>query len=78
LIQAFFTHAVLLEEQVAQLLAALKAGGILWICYPIQSTKQDTDLNRDILRENLTGRDLKAVSLVSIDNIWSAMRFKQL
>lgn len=78
LVQAFFTHSDALEEQVSGIKAALDDDSILWVCYPKQSAKQDTDLNRDILRESLAGYELKAVSLVSIDKIWSAMRFKQI
>ncbi len=76
LMHAFFTHATALEDQIGDLKAALIDDGILWISYPKQSAKQETDLNRDILRESLAGKDLKAVSLVSIDEVWSAMRFK--
>ena len=53
-------------------------GGILWISYPKQSAKQDTDLNRDILRESLLNQSLKAVAQISIDDTWSALRFKTL
>jgi hypothetical protein len=52
--------------------------GILWISYQKISAKQDGDLNRDILRELLAEHNLKAVSLISINDVWSAMRFKRL
>lgn len=75
LIQAFFTHFQELENQIEGIISALADEGILWISYPKLSAKKDSDLNRDILREKLAGKGLKAVSLISIDEIWSALRF---
>ena len=78
LVHAFYTHAQPLEEQIDDIKSALIKERILWISYPKQSAKQETDLNRDILREAMIASDLKAVSMVSINDIWSAMRFKQI
>jgi hypothetical protein len=78
LVQAFFTRSSELETRVEGIKSALEGSSILWVCYPKGSAKMDTDLNRDILREQLARHTLKAVSLVSIDATWSAMRFKQL
>ena len=50
LIHAFFTYLSPLESQIEGLKSALVENGILWISFPKQSAKQDTDLNRDILR----------------------------
>ena len=76
LIHAFFSHSSLLNSQIEVLKSVLGANGILWISYPKQSAKKDTDLNRDILRESLLNQGLKAVSQISIDDTWSALRFK--
>ncbi len=78
LLHAFFTQRTALQDEIESLKAAINRGGILWISYPKQSAKQDTDLNRDILRQLLAAEELKAVSQVSIDQIWSAIRFKLL
>lgn len=74
----FFTQALPLDTQINELKSALLENGILWISYPKQSAEQETDLNRDILRELLAGKRSKAVSRVSIDDTWSALRFKRL
>ncbi len=55
---------------------ALKPGGVLWICWPKGSSKMSTDLNRDILYRAMQAIGLQAVSNVSIDETWSALRFK--
>lgn len=76
IIHAFYTHFHVLKSQVDNLKSALVEDGILWLSYPKQSSKQDSDLNRDILREKLAAEGLKPVAQVSIDEIWSALRFK--
>jgi len=54
----------------------LKKDGLFWICYPKGSSKIKTDLNRDILWAAMGKFGLAGVSLISIDNVWSAMRFR--
>lgn len=76
LIHALFSHLSPLESQIEGLKSTLMENGILWISYPKQSAKQDTDLNRDILRKSLMNQGLEAVSQISIDDTWSALGFK--
>jgi len=68
------------QAEVARLIPeaerALKRGGVLWISYPKGGLKANTDLNRDILWELLSKRGLIGVTLISIDAVWSAMRFR--
>jgi len=78
LIHAFFTHFQNLEMLIEDIKTALVADRILWISYPKLSAKQESDLNRDILREKLSDQGLKAVAQISIDDTWSALRFKTL
>jgi hypothetical protein len=49
---------------------------ILWVAYPKGSSKISTDLNRDILHKEMGRLGFTGVSLVSIDDTYSAMRFK--
>jgi hypothetical protein len=48
----------------------------LWIAYPKGGKKAGTDLNRDILHATMGARGLNGVSLVAVDDVWSAMRFR--
>jgi len=50
--------------------------GYMWICYPKGASKIKTDLNRDKLWELMRPLDMRPVSLVAIDDTWSAMRFR--
>ncbi len=54
----------------------LKPDGLLWICYPKGGSRVKTDLNRDILWEEMKKYKLAGVAMVSVDNVWSAMRFR--
>jgi hypothetical protein len=59
----------------ARLLAAAKADRIAWLAYP-KGRQLATDLNRDILWEHMLRNGLRAVRQVSIDDTWSAIRFR--
>ncbi len=75
---AYCTKKSDLDQQIGLLKSAMGEKGILWVLYPKGSSKMDTDLNRDILRAHLAGSGLEGVALVSVDETWSAMRFKKI
>ena len=55
---------------------AVKHDALLWIAYPKGGAKAGTDLNRDILWDAVSQHNLSGVTLVSLDEVWSAMRFR--
>ena len=55
---------------------AVKPDGMLWIAYPKSTSKVRSDLNRDVIWDLVKEYGVLGVSLISIDNIWSAMRFR--
>ena len=63
-------------DQVAPALGSVRTGGLLWVCYPKGGRRAGTDLNRDLLWEAMAVRGLTGVTLVSVDDMWSAMRFR--
>ena len=71
-IQVFVRTSAELAGIVAPLTAALSPTGLAWISYPKGSSKLQTDLTRDKGWEPLEGGDLMWLSLVSIDDTWSA------
>jgi hypothetical protein len=76
LIQTFATKKSAIVKDAKKLRKAMGDKAILWVCYP-KAKQMETDLNRDILREALLeAASLEAVSLVAIDDTWSALRFK--
>ncbi len=49
---------------------------VLWFAYPKGTSKIKTDINRDTIR--MTGEEfgITAVTAISIDDTWSALRFR--
>jgi hypothetical protein len=52
-----------------------KLDGLAWIAYP-KAGKLGTDLNRDILWKHMLEKGIEAVRQVSVDETWSAIRFR--
>ena len=74
---AFARDDAELRKIAPQAVKALKTDGLLWLAYPKGSAKMKTDLNRDVLREAVAERHgFEGVSLVAVDETWSAMRFR--
>lgn len=76
MVQVFVKDAAELNRVVERSVAAVKPGGLLWICYLKGGKRAGTDLNRDILWAAMELRNLVGVTLVSVDDAWSAMRFR--
>jgi hypothetical protein len=55
----------------------VKPDGLLWVAYKKGGTKAGTDLNRDILWAAVGEHGLVGVSLVALDDTWSALRFRR-
>ncbi len=55
----------------------IAADGKLWICYPKKSSKNyRSDIDRDHGWEPLTQNGFAGVRMISIDDDWSAFRFR--
>ncbi|RAP77954.1 YdeI/OmpD-associated family protein [Paenibacillus montanisoli] len=65
-----------LNEHAPKALKAVKRDGLLWICYPKGTAKIRTDINRDRGWKAVKDEGWEGVSLVSVDETWSAMRFR--
>jgi hypothetical protein len=55
---------------------SVRPGGLLWVCYPKGGRRAGTDLNRDLLWAAMGELGLAGVTLVAVDDVWSAMRFR--
>ena|SRR3989442_1320996 len=75
---AFARDAGELERIAPSAMKAVKPDGLLWVCYPKGGAKAGgTDLNRDVLWELMNRERLVGMSLVAVDETWSAMRFRR-
>ena len=57
-------------------LEKIEPDSVLWFAYPKGTSKIKTDINRDILHEIGKEHGLKTVSAISINETWSALRFR--
>jgi hypothetical protein len=75
-IQLFTVSQAALAESFPAARAALKPDGMLWISYPKGSSKMQTDLTRDKGWDSLADADLKWITLISVDDTWSAFALR--
>jgi hypothetical protein len=64
-----------LDRDAPAAIASVGEGGLLWVCYPKRSAGTPSDLSRDVCRAAMAAHGWRAVSQVSIDDTWSALRF---
>jgi hypothetical protein len=78
MVQYFTTHQAALTPDIDALKTSIRSGGMLWLCYPKggDKAKISTDLNRDKLWKLLESLGLTPNHQISIDETWSAIRFK--
>ena len=57
-------------------IGAVRYDGLLWLSYPKRSSKVETDLSRDVMWELMADTGPRPVTQVSIDPVWSALRFR--
>ncbi len=75
-VHLFVENSAELEKYLPAAVLHLKEDGLFWVSYPKGTSKVKTDLNRDSLWEILGKKGWAGVSLVSLDEVWSAMRFR--
>jgi hypothetical protein len=77
-IQLFVKSRSDLEKIVDKVVAALEPDSILWISFPKGTSGVQTDLTRDKGWESLRRHDLKWITLVSVNDTWSAFAMRPL
>jgi hypothetical protein len=54
----------------------IEPDSVLWFAYPKGTSKIKTDINRDSIRITGEEYDITTVTAISIDDTWSALRFR--
>ena len=72
---AFAGRRADLDGAASAAVAAARRDKTAWIGYP-KGGGLGTDLNRDILAKELRDRGVRPVRQISIDDVWSALRFR--
>ena len=75
-IQIFVRNKAELDELGPKAAKALKPESMLWISFPKGTSKIQTDLTRDKGWESLQALDLKWITLVSVNETWSAFALR--
>ena len=75
LVLVFVKDSSEISDHAGPFLRAAQRDAIAYIAYP-KAGQLGTDLNRDILWRHVEKAGIRGVRQVSIDEIWSAMRFR--
>lgn len=71
----FITEKKDLEPTVRDIMQQIKKTGIVWISWPKGTSKIETDLNRDIIREAVLEIGLVDIKVAAVDEDWSGLKF---
>jgi hypothetical protein len=75
-VQFFATRMAEIEKTAPGLLQRAAPGAVFWITYPKKTSGIESDLSRDILAAAMTDKGWRPVSIVALDDVWSALRFR--
>jgi len=75
-VQFFATRLAEIRAFARKLLKHAAPNALVWISYPKKTSKTGSDLSRDVIREAMSGTGWRAVSIVAIEEVWSALRFR--
>jgi len=75
-VQVFATRLSEISRFTQRLSKHAAPNALVWISYPKKTSRTGGDLSRDLIREAMSGTGWRAVSIVAIDEIWSALRFR--
>lgn len=62
-------------ELTAKQIPYLKKSGMLWVSWPKGTSKMETTLNRDLIRNYVLNAGLVDVKVAAIDADWSGLKF---
>ncbi len=75
-IQVFVETKEQLERELPRLKPKLAQKGMIWVTYPKGTSGQQADINRDSIAAYAETIGLEGVAIVSIDDVWAALRLK--
>jgi hypothetical protein len=75
-VQLFATSLADIGKSVPYLLKHAARGALLWSAYPKKTSGIESDLSRDLISKAMSGTGWRPVSIIAIDEVWSALRFR--
>lgn len=74
-IHLFVTENKKFQTSFIKLKKVLKKDGMLWISWPKKSSKVETDLDENIIRDFGLENGLVDVKVCAVDEVWSGLKF---
>jgi hypothetical protein len=74
-IHVFTRQLNVFKKQFLECKKHLKKEGMLWISWPKKSSKVDTDLDENIIRDFGLANGLVDVKVCAVDEVWSGLKF---
>jgi hypothetical protein len=75
-VHLFAQNKAAVDRDAPGAMAALSDGGLLWIAYPKTSSSMRSDISRDRGWETMGTAGWDSTVQVSVDDTWSALRFR--
>ena len=73
-VQYFARSRAELEKQMPPFVEALTPDGMLWVSWPKQASKVETDLTEDVVRGIALANGLVDVKVCAVDEVWSGLK----
>ena len=74
-IQLFAASRAELEAEFPRMKQTLSQDGMLWVSWPKRSSKVETDLSDNVVREVGLDNGLVDVKVCAVDQTWSGLKF---
>lgn len=74
IVHIFSAKKIQLTEMLRVSLAKLKQDGIIWVSWPKKSSKVQTDITEDTVREVALPLGLVDIKVCAIDDVWSGLK----
>ena len=73
-VHVFVTRRNELEVQLTRLRGEIKPNGMIWVSWPKKSSKMETDITEDTIREVALRMGLVDTKVAALTEIWSGLR----
>jgi len=70
----FVTSCAMLDCKLRLLLPLIDRAGFIWVSWPKQASRVDTDITEDVIRSLALPLGLVDVKVCAIDHIWSGLK----
>lgn len=76
LVHLFVSNTEELARLAPAAIQSVRRDGLFWISYPKQTSRVKTDMTRDKGWDPVKGAGFEPVTQISINDVWSALRFR--